>query len=107
MAYILDPQIIVPSFNAAISQLASISLHNLGLNITSLPFWLGVIGYPLAMFEVFTKHIATAINVLLRQVHINTVKFSLWLCQLFIIKIVMVTTARLSLIIVCGLIWRL
>lgn len=75
MVFVLDPQIIVPSFNEAISQLASITLNRLGININSLPFWLSVVGYPLVMFEVFTKHIATAINVILRKAHTNTLDF--------------------------------
>lgn len=74
MAYILDPQIIAPSFSEAISQLTNITLMKLGININSLPFWLGVIGFPLAMFEVLTRHIATAINILLRKAHNNIVK---------------------------------
>ena len=75
MVFVLDPQIIVPSFNEAISQLVSITLNRLGININSLPFWLSVVGYPLVMFEVFTKHIATALNVILRKAHTNTLDF--------------------------------
>jgi len=85
VAYILDPQIILPSFNEAISQLASITLNKLGININSLPFWLSVVGFPLVMFEVFTKHITTAINVLLRKVHLSTVEFLRGLFQFFLV----------------------
>lgn len=85
MAYILDPQIIAPSFSEAISQLTSITLIKLGIDINSLPFWLSVVGYPLVMFEVFTRHIATAINILLRKAHDNTVGLIKVLFQLFII----------------------
>jgi hypothetical protein len=83
VAYILDPQIIASSFSEAISQLASITLTKLGININSLPFWLSVVGYPLVMFEVFTKHIATAINVLLHKAHNNTIVFLRVLFQFF------------------------
>lgn len=85
MAYILDPQIIAPSFSEAISQLTSITLIKLGIDVNSLPFWLSVVGYPLVMFEVFTRHIATAINILLRKAHDNTVGLIKVLFQLFII----------------------
>jgi len=85
VAYILEPQIIAPSFSEAISQLTSITLIKLGIDINSLPFWLSVVGYPLVMFEVFTRHIATAINILLRKAHDNTVGLIKVLFQLFII----------------------
>ncbi len=85
MAYILDPQIIAPSFSEAISQLTSITLIKLGIDINSLPFWLSVVGYPLVMFEVFTRHIATAINILLRKAHDNTVELIRVLFQVFIV----------------------
>jgi len=85
VTYILDLQIIAPSFNEAISQIASITFNRLGININSFPFWLSVVGYPLVMFEVFTKHIATAINVLLRKAHINMVEFLGGLFQVFMV----------------------
>jgi len=85
VAYILDPQIIAPSFSEAISQLTSITLIKLGIDINSLPFWLSVVGYPLVMFEVFTRHIATAINILLRKAHDNTVELIRVLFQVFIV----------------------
>lgn len=91
MTFILDPQIIIPSFNEATSQLANLTLNKLGIDINSIPFWLSVIGYPLVMFEVFTKHIATAINILLRKAHINTIGFILKLIQLVIILSFFVT----------------
>lgn len=84
MEYIIDPQIITPAFREAFSQLSSISLSMLGVNLNSLPFWLSVIGFPLAMFEVFTQHIATAINLLLHNTHNNTVKFLRSIFQFFI-----------------------
>jgi hypothetical protein len=85
VAYILDPQIIAPSFSEAISQLTSITLIKLGIDINSLPFWLSVVGYPLVMFEVFTRHIATAINILLRKAHDNTVELIRGVFQVFIV----------------------
>lgn len=90
MAYIIDPQIIISALSEAISQLTNISLSKLGININSLPFWLSVVGFPLAMFDVFTKHIATAINVLLHKTHNNTVKFSRGMLQVFIIISVLI-----------------
>ncbi|MFT5852573.1 MAG: hypothetical protein ACI87J_002551 [Colwellia sp.] len=75
MAYVIDPQIIIPSFSEAISQLANITLNQLGVDINSLPFWLAIIALPLAMFETFTKHIATAINVIFHKAHKETVSF--------------------------------
>jgi len=84
VAFLLDPQIIAPSFSEAISQLTSITLIKLGININSLPFWLSVVGYPLVMFEVFTRHIATAINILLRKAHNNSVELIRVLFQIFI-----------------------
>lgn len=97
MAFILDPQIIAPSLNEAISQLASITLNRLGININSLPFWLSVVGYPLVMFEVFTKHIATAINVLLRKAHINTIDFLHGLFQFLVILSILSTIGIITL----------
>lgn len=94
MVFVLDPQIIVPSFNEAISQLASITFNRLGININSLPFWLSVVGYPLVMFEVFTKHIATALNVILRKAHTNTLDFLHGFFQ-FIVVISILTTIGL------------
>ncbi len=94
MAYIIDPQIVVPAFSGAISQLTNISLIKLGVNINSVPFWLSVIGFPLAMFEVFTRHIATAINVLLRKTHHNTVQFFRAVIK-FIIVITLLTAVGL------------
>jgi hypothetical protein len=86
VAYIFDPQIIAPSFSEAISQLTSITLIKLGIDVNSLPFWLSVVGYPLVMFEVFTRHIATAINILLRKAHNNTVELIRVLFQVFIMS---------------------
>ena len=94
MFFVLDPQIIAPSFNEAISQLVSITLNRLGININSLPFWLSVVGYPLVMFEVFTKHIATALNVILRKAHTNTINFLHAFFQ-FLIVISILTTIGL------------
>jgi len=91
VAYILDPQIIAPSFSEAISQLTSITLIKLGIDINSLPFWLSVVGYPLVMFEVFTRHIATAINILLRKAHDNTVELIQVLFQVFIVASIITT----------------
>lgn len=95
MVFVLDPQIIVPSFNEAISQLVSITLNRLGININSLPFWLSVVGYPLVMFEVFTKHIATALNVILRKAHTNTINFLRVFFQ-FLVAISILTTIGLT-----------
>lgn len=97
MVFVLDPQMIAPSFNEAISQLASITLNRLGININSLPFWLSVIGYPLVMFEVFTKHIATAINVLLRKAHTNTLDFLHGFFQFIVILGILTTIGLVAL----------
>jgi len=85
VSFILDPQIIGPSFSEAASQLASLTFIRLGIDINSLPFWLSVVGYPLVMFEVFTRHIATAINVLLHKAHNNTVGFIRIFIQVFMV----------------------
>ena len=83
-----------PSFSEAINQLANITLNRLGVDINSLPFWLSVFGYPLVMFEVFTKHIATAINVLLRKAHMKT---------MLLIRVVFQLTITLSILTIVAL----
>ncbi len=71
MSQLIELEIVVPALKEAIEQLSLLSLEKVGLDITEFPFWMAVIGFPLAVFDTCTKHIATALNVLLGKFHVG------------------------------------
>ncbi len=71
MPQFIEAEIVIPALKAALVHLSHLSLSKLGIDITKLPFWLAIIGFPLAVFETCTKHIATALNLLLHKFHLN------------------------------------
>jgi len=86
----IEPDIVIPAFKGALEQISRLSLAKLGLDITELPFWLAIIGFPLAVFETCTKHIATALNVLLRKVHINLQAIAGMFLPIFVLALLII-----------------
>lgn len=65
-------QIFVSAFQQATSLVISYITNILiKIEVDDLPFWLAIIGFPLATFETFTKHIAVGLNELVMKIHIN------------------------------------
>ena len=71
MPQFIEPDIVIPALKTALAQLSELSLSKIGLDVTELPFWLAIIGFPLAVFDTCTKHIATALNLLLHKFHFS------------------------------------
>ncbi len=71
MPQFIEPEIVIPALKVAVEQLSQLSLAKIGLDVTELPFWLAIIGFPLAVFDTCTKHIATALNLLLHNLHLS------------------------------------
>lgn len=71
MSQFIEPEIVIPALKAAVEQLSQLSLAKIGIDVTELPFWLAIIGFPLAVFDTCTKHIATALNLLFHKIHLN------------------------------------
>ncbi|MDP2561511.1 hypothetical protein [Psychrobium sp. 1_MG-2023] len=76
MPQFIEVDIIIPALDAAIQQVALLSLDKIGLDVSDFPFWLAIIGFPLAVFDTCTKHIATALNIVLHKTHRNLREFT-------------------------------
>jgi len=89
MPNLIEPELLLPALKGALEQISHLSLAKLGLDITRLPFWLAIIGFPLAVFEVCTRHIATALNVLMHKAHRNFIHFLSDMAKLALLPVIL------------------
>lgn len=90
MSQFIEPEIVILALKAAFTQLSQLSLAKIGLDVTELPFWLAIVGFPLAVFDTCTKHIATALNLLLHKLHLNLRKMSVMIIAILLVVTIVI-----------------